>query len=172
MLHTVCMGRGRFMCLHYSITLELRITRFIWIATLRPGFRCMYILTKKLKAAILSIASIETLSDLIVGFNKQLLAVCIIPYRLASLSANFPEWWTLSFSRNFPSVEIHNHYHITIGAKFTGVVCVTSTCILSIVYRRIWEWYNIYDPSTCSTYMQIILFIHLGHVPRSIYAMY
>ena len=33
----------------------------------------------------------------------------IIPYNgLFSLGANFPEWWTFSFSRNFPDLEIHD----------------------------------------------------------------
>ena len=31
-----------------------------------------------------------------------------LPYSgFISLGANFPEWWALSFSRNFPSLKIH-----------------------------------------------------------------
>ena len=32
----------------------------------------------------------------------------IIYSRLFFLGANFPKWWTFSFSRNFPDLEIHD----------------------------------------------------------------
>ena len=33
---------------------------------------------------------------------------CILYSGFISLGTNYPKWWTLSFSRNFPDLEIHN----------------------------------------------------------------
>ena len=60
---------------------------------------------------------------------------------LFSLDTNFPKWWTLGFSRNFPSLEIHEpkyrKFHvINISNKFymgKAIICcahVMSTVII------------------------------------------
>ena len=39
--------------------------------------------------------------------NTRCLYLLVTVKWVTSLGANFPEWWTLSFSRNFPDLEIH-----------------------------------------------------------------
>ena len=68
----------------------------------------------------------------------------IIAKRLFSLGANFPEWWTLSFSRNFPNLEIH---------KLTTEIPYMSDILYFVIQAwwvpSLWSSIHQWSPCTC-----------------------
>ena len=64
---------------------------------------------------------------------------CVLYNKLFSLGTNFPEWWTLCFSRNFPDLEIHkptiekSHMSNISYKVYNGKIIICQTHVMSTV---------------------------------------
>ena len=59
---------------------------------------------------------------------------------LFSLGANFPEWWTFNFSRNFPDLEIHDPDNLKISHERHFAQIKRGISTITIVFHSPVDW--------------------------------